>query len=277
MWPNTFYAKQTEYASLWGRPYVSRFIEQVVACFIGAQVLLVPGLLAQVWNWVRKQPVEWISLLPWGWALLHWGLYAARLPVTYQHARYAIPVIPLIVIYGVRGLFQLARLHARQPLIRLPSLAWVSAVGLLFPLFLGIQGAPAYGRDVSFIEVEMVSAARWVADHTDPGDVIAAHDIGALGYFAPRPLVDLAGLVSPGAILFMNDSQGLAEYIIERGASYLVVFPGWSPTYMRLVSDARFCPVWSAAQERDYFGYSESGPMTIYEVIPGEDCSGAVP
>jgi len=28
-------------------------------------------------------------------------------------------------------------------------------------------------------------------------DLIAAHDIGAIGYFAPRPILDLAGLISP--------------------------------------------------------------------------------
>ncbi|MBN1430137.1 MAG: hypothetical protein JXB07_17340 [Anaerolineae bacterium] len=277
MWPNTFYAKQTEYAVLWSYPYLSRFAEQGVVGFVGAQILLVPGLLVGIWKRIQKRPDAWISLLPWGWMLLHWGLYAARLPVTYQHGRYAIPTISLIVIYGVRELFDLVRPHARQLLVRLPSVAWMFAVGSLFPLFLGVHGASAYGRDVSFIENEMVATARWVAAHTAPDDMIAAHDIGALGYFAPRPLVDLAGLVSPDVIPLMNDSQKLTEHIVGSGAGYLVVFPGWSSSYKHLTSDARFCLVWSTAQEENYISYWNAGSMTVYAVRPDEDCLSASP
>ncbi|MBN1310569.1 MAG: hypothetical protein JXB30_04050 [Anaerolineae bacterium] len=272
IWPNTFYAKQTEYTSLWTQPYLLRFIDQGRVCFVGAQILLIPGLLAWLWFWVKKRPIEWVAILPWGWALLHWALYAARLPVTYQHGRYAIPVIPLIVTYGMRGLITLARPRARRPLIRLSSLAWMLTVGTLFPLFLGLQGAPAYGRDVSFIEVEMVSTAKWIAENTASDDIIAAHDIGALGYFSSRHLVDLAGLASPDVIVFMNDNEQLVEYVIESGASYLVVFPEWSPTYTHLTSDARFCPVWSAAEEEGYISYSNVGSMTVYEVQTGDGC-----
>jgi hypothetical protein len=152
------------------------------------------------------------------------------------------------------------------------------AAGLLFPLFLGVSGAPAYADDVAYIEVEMVATARWVAGHTGTGDVVAAHDIGALGYFAPRRLVDLAGLVSPDVIPFMNDDRHLASYIVESETEYLIIFPGWSPAYSRLISDPRLCRVWSASDAEGYIPYSTVlGPMTIYRVSLQEDCSGAIP
>jgi hypothetical protein len=75
----------------------------------------------------------------------------------------------------------------------------------------------------------MVATAHWVARNTDQDALIAAHDIGALGYFAGRRLLDLAGLVSPEVIPFIRDEARLAAYLDERQADYLVTFPGWYP------------------------------------------------
>ena len=52
---------------------------------------------------------------------------------------------------------------------------------------------------------------------------MAAHDVGALGYFAGRPLVDLAGLVAPDAIPYLGDPAAMAGYVRARGAEYLVL------------------------------------------------------
>jgi hypothetical protein len=73
----------------------------------------------------------------------------------------------------------------------------------------------------------MVETARWISINTAPGDLIAAHDIGAMGYFGQRRLVDLAGLVSPEVIPFLRDEARLAEYLDQLGVAYLVTFPGW--------------------------------------------------
>jgi hypothetical protein len=59
--------------------------------------------------------------------------------------------------------------------------------------------------------------------------LIAAHDIGALGYYGERVLVDMAGLVSPEVIPIMRDEVALARFLDSRGADYLMTFPGWYP------------------------------------------------
>ncbi len=263
IWPNTFYAKQTEYAALWATPYLLRFFQQASVTFIGAQILLIPGLIYIVWKDIRQR--NWLMLVPWGWALLHWAVYAARLPVDYQHGRYAMPVVPLIVIYGLRGLFDLIRLRHHNQTIRLTSLAWALTVLILFPAFFGALGAPAYGRDVTFIEDQMVAAAKWLEAETDPDVVIAAHDIGALGYFAPRPLIDLAGLVSPDVIPFMHNDEELARYILRGQADYLIVFPKWNNSYRKLTTNPHFCPVWHGPP-------SPLGALTIYQVRFSNNC-----
>jgi hypothetical protein len=87
----------------------------------------------------------------------------------------------------------------------------------------------AYRRDVQVIETEMVATARWVRANTEPAALIAAHDIGALGYFGGRRLLDLAGLVSPEVIPFIRDEARLSAWLDEMGADYLVTFPAWYP------------------------------------------------
>jgi hypothetical protein len=267
-WPNTFYAKQAEYAFLWTRPYILRLAQQIVQPFVGAQVLLVPGLLAWVIARLRR-PAERAALLPLAWALAHAALYAWRLPVVYQHGRYAIPTLGVIVPFGVVGLAELTRSIRPTLLGRALTRAWRLAAVVTFPIFLLVIGAPAYGRDVQFIEDEMVAAANWVAANTSPDTLIAAHDIGALGYFAPRPLVDLAGLVSPEVIPFIRDEERLLDHTLARGAVYMVILPGWYPS---LTDDPRVCPVWSTAQVTPDPALSGLGRMTVYALRPEGDC-----
>jgi arabinofuranosyltransferase len=57
--------------------------------------------------------------------------------------------------------------------------------------------------------------------------LIAVHDIGAIGYFSNRKLVDLAGLVSPQVIPFIRDEKKLADYLDRQNIDYLVTFPTW--------------------------------------------------
>jgi hypothetical protein len=75
----------------------------------------------------------------------------------------------------------------------------------------------------------MVATAHWLAEHTGPNDLLAVHDIGAVGYFARRPLLDLAGLITPEVIPIIRDEAALLEFIKSRRAEYLVTFPSWYP------------------------------------------------
>jgi hypothetical protein len=101
-------------------------------------------------------------------------------------------------------------------------------------------GARGYATDVSIIEGEMVSVARWLDAHAAPGDLIAAHDIGAIGYFTRRPLLDLAGLVSPEVIPFLRDEARLGALMRQRGAAYVVTFPSWYPHLTESLGDPAF-------------------------------------
>jgi len=82
---------------------------------------------------------------------------------------------------------------------------------------------------VGLIDEEMVATARWVEAHTPEGAVIAAHDIGALGYYGRRRLVDLGGLTSTAGLAVLRDPRELAPFLTHAGSDYLVTFPALYP------------------------------------------------
>lgn len=230
IWPNTFYAKQAEYAILNQSPLLVRFAKQLFQPLVGVGVLLLPGIIYGTIHSLRK--LQWSRLAGLIWVFIYLGMYALRLPVTYQHGRYAIPTIPVILVLGFEGISRWVKLESPKTSVRLLSRLWVfsSLAVLIAFVFVGGQ---AYSQDVAIIETEMVFAAKWIADNTEEDTLIAAHDIGALGYFGDRELVDLAGLISPEVIPFIRDEEMIAVYLDQRDADYLMTFPDWYPNLVR--------------------------------------------
>ncbi len=243
-WPTTFYAKQAEYAALRLTPLVQRLASQAVLPLVGVGAVLLLGVGASAARALRAR--AWARLLPLVWIIGHLCAYALRLPVTYQHGRYAIPVIPALLVLGLDGMAGWARLTSPARVPRLLSRTWAATLAGVALVFWGL-GARAYATDVAVIETEMVRAARWVAEHTERGAAVAAHDIGALGYFGERRLIDLAGLISPQVIPILRDEPALRAYLDASGAEYLVTFPGWYPELTRgarplFVTAGRYSP-----------------------------------
>ena len=262
LFPNTFYAKQTEYQVEWSLPI--RFLRVLGPTLVGAQALLVPGFLYAIYRLVRHR--HWAAILPMAWWLALLSAYALRLPVNYQHGRYAIPTIPFLVLYGVWGTALLLRPRSKYLAARVLSRGLPPAIALLVLLFWG-RGALAYRDDVGLVEGEMVAIAQWLSSNTGPNDLIAVHDIGAVGYLSDRHLLDLAGLISPDVIPFMTDAEQLAGWMIQRGAAYAVFFPDFSATYAQLDADPRLSKVhctnyaWTLSQGHEN--------MCVYQVTSG--------
>jgi len=226
-WPSTYYAKQAEYAVLRELPLFQRLFAQLRQPLTGAGLLLLPGVAWSVWQSLRQR--AWSRLAPAVWACAYVGAYALRLPVTYQHGRYAMPVIPVLIVLGVEGMLDLGRRAAPKPAGLAIYRAWAISLAAVVLAFLPLGGR-AYGMDVAVIQTEMVAPARWIAAYTDQGALIAAHDIGALGYFSGRSILDLAGLVSPEVIPILRDEDSLRNLLNRRHVEYLMTFPGWYPT-----------------------------------------------
>ena len=259
--PNTFYAKQAEYrAEIVNVSFVMRLWRVTRPTIVGAQVLLLPGFAFAIYRTIREKRVE--AALPLVWWATTLALYAWRLPKDYQHGRYLIPTIPILVIFGSWGTLSLLRLNSRHTIARTLSRT-ISIAALVLLLIFWIIGARAYAADVGFIEGEMVAVARWLEANTPSDALIAVHDIGAVGYLVDRPLLDLAGLITPEVVPFIADETRLLAFMEEKGADYVVFFPDWSPAYARMSQNPRLHPVYHTG----YAWTSRQGHanMVVYE------------
>ena len=235
IFPNTFYAKQSEYGALMSTLpiWLNSIGNMLIAPLAGGLLLLIPGV---VWwmidkrrDWRKRE--RWLWWLPLVWVFAHVAVYALRLPVSYQHGRYLLPIIPIVLLYGIVGtvlLLDRVRARSTSPAARLLRRVYALAIMVVFALYVPI-GAVAFATDVAIINGEMVAVAQWLDRHTPPDAIIAAHDIGAIGYFARRPILDLAGLISPEVIPFIRDETQLGAWMRAAGADYFVTFPGWYP------------------------------------------------
>ena len=83
-----------EYAILLQIPLWQRLVQILSAPLVGSFALLWPGL---IFGFRRS----WLQI---AWAISFLLSYVLRLPVTYQHARYLIPVLPVLIAVAGSGL-----------------------------------------------------------------------------------------------------------------------------------------------------------------------------
>ena len=198
LWPNTLAAKVA------GGEGLAYHVEQlrrqagIVGATDAAMAMVVLVLLARRLarrEWPARSPAT--RFLPWIWMAAVPVLYIVRgVPVL---SRYLVPLLPLLA-WLAWSLLDRAVANAR------PRAAL--ATGLALAAIALAQNLVTYTRIVrpqvdSFtagMHASLEPWGRWFADHTRADAVIAAPDIGALGYFSQRRVVDLAGLVTPAMV-----------------------------------------------------------------------------
>ncbi len=228
--PNTFHAKAAfnflpslDFLSLWAR------------YLILDNPLLLPFYILGVGALFRRASLLslWSVGLPLVYSFMHVTLY--------QHGRYLIPLIPCNAIIGVAGLLEAGQL-ALTPgrAFPLPNGERDRVRGILLLILLLIAGtawrlptmARLYAWNVDNINQMHVALGHWVKENTPPDAKLALNDIGAITYISERPIVDLAGLVTPEVIPLLHSSDrtdNLAALLAERGVDYVIIFPNWFP------------------------------------------------
>ncbi|MEI8131548.1 MAG: hypothetical protein WCG34_03880, partial [Leptolinea sp.] len=197
IWPSTFSAKQAEYLSAVSLPFIERMGMLLLPFLAGGGVILLPGVFAAAWIAIQKKKVEIGSMLLWMMGFIM--LYSIRLPVNYQHGRYMMPAMGCFFLTGFWGMAQFMKNWNVNRFTWVVKRFWFASLIMITVVFLWL-GRITYQKDVAIIETEMVQTAAWIKQNTPPDSRIAAHDIGALGYFANRKIIDLAGLVNPEVI-----------------------------------------------------------------------------
>jgi hypothetical protein len=150
-------------------------------------------------DWLRPAVLAWTVALP--------VVYLVR--DVQVVSRYLEIVLPAVLVLGVGEL-------ARWTPSRIwSSFAMVEVVAMLgLTLVWIVPSANGFGRSLAGVE-EM---GEWLGENTGPEQVVAAYDIGALGWASDRRILDLGGLVHPE----INDLRNeVADDVILRDALFL--------------------------------------------------------
>lgn len=171
----------------------------------------------------------------------------------YQHV-----FLPPLAVFGAAGLLSLVRGRTW----RKTEVVAGAAIGLVLVGLTAFQYENFrnhYMFEISVNEGRQVGIAEFLRDEAPPDVAIATHDIGAIGYFSQRDVIDLVGLVNPEVIDFHVGRQ-LREYVDDVRPGYIVVLDLWEDLFLRIgLADnpELFEPVRVFPGGRD-------GPFTVY-------------
>jgi hypothetical protein len=216
-------------------------------------VLIVLGLFGLV-RWARP----WLLLL--AWSMAYFAAYSL-LGVTSYFWYYA-PLVPGAIVVCGLGLHTLARLLSRMSWSQV--LAFAPAV-LVVLLALAQAGALDQMRQAPDRRVAIYQdVGRWLSGNTPPGSTVGSLEVGIIGFYARRPMVDFAGLIQPEVARQLQKQTTYDDAALWATRhylpNYLVVRDGSLPKLEEEAASGGCRPVQRFAGSAYGFG----GDMSVY-------------
>jgi hypothetical protein len=235
-----------------------------------------PGLLALI-RQLARQPLYWVqgalALVGIGrvatkgraWApLLLWTaiyLLAYTLLGVSRYFWYYAPLVPAFVVLVAEGTVAVAARLAHLDLSRPLKLGLVTLLllTLVSPLLLGAFeiGWEPDPRLETYRQV-----GQWLEAHTPAQASVGALEVGIIGYYSRRPMIDFAGLIQPEVARHLTDTGtygGSAEWAIQQYRPDYVVLQ--QPGFSRVITSDWFQTAYAPVRE---FGNEETLWLTLY-------------
>ncbi|MDP4200295.1 MAG: glycosyltransferase family 39 protein [Bacteroidota bacterium] len=149
-----------------------------------------------------------------------------------HHGRYMFPVLPLIPLVAVSMLAVIA------PRMSTPANRIVMAVIIFASLVETYRWSRISAESVRNINDQHLMAVDWLRQNMRPTDTLAVQDVGAIGYFLDKPVIDLTGLVTPSIWPVQHDQDSVWRAARKMGANLFVIYNRLNPTYFLQHSDS---------------------------------------
>jgi hypothetical protein len=138
-----------------------------------------------------------------------------------------LPVSPVIIILGVTGAARLADRFLKGSTAKTAAILVLATIAAVQNIVFYSRVIVKPTREFSMgLEDVIGGMGRWLKTNSEPDAVVAAPDIGAVGYFSERRILDLGGLVSPRINrmrAFVDADQIITDGLyLELGADYLM-------------------------------------------------------
>jgi arabinofuranosyltransferase len=186
---------------------------------------IISGLLFLVWIVQKKVKMTHDMLLRIG--------LVAGIPVLYLvnqaiggasiSYRYAAPTIPIIIFSAFKFLDFLIEKKEWRSTSHYRLLMAMLVLFIVLPnIWLSVKHTPFLVKSNNYLAV-LEKYGKYLKGHASPKDTVACYDVGAIGYYSDRFVLDLVGLVSPETIKYQQgDMYNLAAITVFK-PKYLVV------------------------------------------------------
>jgi hypothetical protein len=263
-------------AALWlyyGSPTPTTLAAKVAQATIGDWPDYLGGLRQLVAEWLAWTPLFWVGLpllllgaaaLPrhrWALPLVAWGAAQAlayQLLGVASYTWYYAPLVPAAALLVGLGADALTR-----PLARLrtaPGLALVAILPLLWAQLVGVRGLRASTPEPRALAYE--SVGRWLDANAAPTERVAVMEVGIMGYYARRPMVDLLGLIRPETIRALRRQDFF--WTIADSQAELVVLTGKNPLWFQFAEPGHwFHQLYRPVHKVEQPGFWGT-PLTVY-------------
>lgn len=201
------------------------------ACKILLFSIAPPVIVALLSPALLWQEHKWRLLIVFGLGLPILLSFVA--PQFRHHGRYFFPTMPILIVVGAAVL---ASFFSKE---HLKKYVWCVQIALsCFALVGAGIWANNYVNCVSNINDQHVEASEWIEKNAKDGDVIAAQDVGAIGYFTKKNVIDLVGLVSPEMYTVQNDQKQVWKKARAQGANLFFIYTRLNPSFYEYAKDS---------------------------------------
>lgn len=234
--PGTAFSKAIFFAEVrW--PFTIKYasLKEGFEFFYSTLLYSTPFILLLLIFFARK-----IISLPylWFYYFIFYLFYFLLFPGSIKHywCRYQHIFIPLIIMAISAGAFELYRM-CRGRILKISAALLIASLLIYNQSMSFLSAKEAYSLEIDSTEKPMISLALWLKNNTPENALIALHDIGVVGFFSGRKILDMVGLVNPEVGKFYQDEQlktplpyserRIIDFLKEKRPDYVVLFPEW--------------------------------------------------
>jgi len=170
-----------------------------------------PGYFLSESGRLREEPgvllmLLWVFALPVAYVVLDFQVLS----------RYLVPVVPAVIVLGMTAWRKLVAGAVADARRRRAAIAIFTSLAILQSVLLyELEVVPPTRAFSQALETMLGGMGRWLEKNTPEDALVAACDIGAIGFYSHRRILDLGGLVTPEINRMRREID--VDRIIEEG------------------------------------------------------------